>query len=94
MTTKKLTKSQQIGILTRQKMELEAQLVGMLHFVRIGLNKNRGIKGGGVIVRMHHLGGAEVCPPFMIKDGPSDATIDALLDDVRRTFAEATELKP
>jgi hypothetical protein len=94
MTIKKQTKLQQISTLQRQKRELEAQLVGMLHFVRLGLHGARGVKGGAVIVQMHWLGGKEVCPPFAIKDGPSNETIDALIADVRRTFDEATELKP
>lgn len=94
MTKTKPSKSEQIAILQRQKRELEAQLTGMLHFVRHGLERARGVKGGACVVQMHWLGGKEVCPPFAIKDGPSDETIDALIADVRRTFAEATELKP
>lgn len=89
-----LTKSQQIAKLQREKMELLAQLPGMLHFSSVGLKQARGVKGGAVVVQMHWLGGKEVCPPFAIKDGPSDALVDALIVDLKRTFDEATELKP
>jgi hypothetical protein len=92
--TKKPAKSERIAILERRNRELEAQLAHVPHFARQGLEKARGVRGGAVIVQMHWLGGREVCLPFSIKDGPSDATIDALIADLRRTYESITELKP
>ena len=94
MTKPKPTKSARIAKLERRLAETEAQLIHVYHFASHGLRKARGAKGGAVIVRMHWLGGTEVCPPFAIKDSPSDATIDALLADLARSFETAVELRP
>lgn len=41
--------------------------------------------GSGVVVTITAIGGAEITPVFMITDGLSQATIDALRADIQRT---------
>lgn len=76
--------------------ELEAQLAHVYHFVDFNLNKvsSEKLMGSGVLIQMHFLGGTEVCPPFVIKDGLNPETIAALRQDLVRSYERATEFKP
>jgi hypothetical protein len=87
---------QQVIKLQRQKLELEAQLAHVYHFASHGLAKadTKRTIGSGVLVQLHYLGGAEVCLPFVIKDGFSDETITGLLADLRRSYEKTIEFKP
>ena len=92
----KETTAQKIARLERQNMELNAQLASALHFAKVGiLNANRAkTTGSAIIVRMHYLGGKEVCPPFALRDGLSDELIAALKSDLNYSFDIATIYKP
>lgn len=96
MNGKKQTNKARIAELERKLAESNAQLSYVYHFANIGIQKANcaTLKGGGIIVRLHHLGGKEVCPAFMIKDGFSQDTIDGLARDIWRSYESAIELAP
>ena len=52
------------------------------------------LMGSGVIVHLKVLGGRDVTFPFMISDGLSKETIEALRADIRRTYNLKTDFKP
>lgn len=56
-------------------------------------NKDR-FNGSGVIISMKGLSGKELVMPFMIKNGLSNETINALLDDMQKSYDDIIELKP
>lgn len=80
--------------LLREIGELKAQLASNYHFASLALPKAANLMASGVVVTLTALGGREIMPPVLITDGLSAATIDALLDDIARSYARATELKP
>lgn len=87
---------QGIATLKRKLMEAEAAQAHVYHFAKHGIlgASREKAKGGGLIVRMHWLGGKEVCLPFMLKDGLGAKTIEGLLEDFAYSFEEATVFKP
>lgn len=94
--TKKKARDAEIATLKRKLMEAEAQMAHVYHFVAAGLpkaNRDR-MAASGVLVRLHTLGGSEICPPFVIRGGLSCETIDALTADAKASYATATELRP
>jgi hypothetical protein len=96
VTKTKPNKADQIATLKRKNMELEAQLSSTYHFVGHGLikaDRSRTL-GSGVLVQLAYLGGREVCKPFVLKDGLSDATIEAICEDLRYSYAKSMEFKP
>lgn len=97
MTPNKKQKHQaEVQTLTRKLMEANAQLAHVYHFVNAQIDKagKQHLMASGVLVRLHFLGGQEVCPPFVIKNGLSDDTILALKADARESYANAVEFKP
>lgn len=50
--------------------------------------------GSGVVIQMNAIGGKEIIPPVMIRDGISAATVKAIQDDLRRSFELATMVNP
>ena len=52
------------------------------------------VKGSGVVLHITGLGGVDVVPPVVIRDGLSPATVNALQDDLRRSFELATLVSP
>ena len=48
----------------------------------------------GVILELTALGGKEIIPPVMIRDGLSQATIKAIQNDLCRSFELATLVNP
>lgn len=82
--------------LLRKIEELEAQQAGILHFADVRLPDASIDKtmGSAIIVRLHALGGREITPAFAIRDGLSQATIDALRADINRSYELATMFKP
>lgn len=48
----------------------------------------------GVVITITALGGREIVPPVLVRDGLSDATISALQTDFARSFELATIYKP
>lgn len=85
-----------VDTLNRKVRELESQLVHRYHFADIGIQKavtNR-MMGSGVILSLTTLGGTELIEPVCIKDGLSQATIDAIRADLRRSYDLTVSLKP
>lgn len=84
--------------LAREILELKAQLSSTYHFADATLNKARKAGGAlmasGVLVQLTALGGRELTVPFVIRDGFSDATIDAIREDINRSYAMSVEFKP
>lgn len=67
------------------------------HFASIELIKlnNKRFLGSAVILGgVYSLSGKELMKPLTITDGFSNKTINALLDDIQRTFDHKIELKP
>jgi hypothetical protein len=82
---KKQLLEQQITDLKRKNMELEAQLP----FVYPAVDRALALAGrdkmiaSGLLIQIHALGGREICRPFMLRDGLSEATIEALRDELK-----------
>lgn len=76
--------------------ELEAQLASTYHFSSIGVEKcsRDHLMGSGVLVELTFLGGKQVCPPFVLRDGMSADTIACLQADMRASYERSMELKP
>jgi hypothetical protein len=94
--TKRKKRDVEIATLKRKLMETEAQLAHVYHFVNASIDKanKQRLMASGVLVRLNFLGGEEVCIPFVIKGGLSDATIQALKQDCRESYESAVEFKP
>ena len=82
--------------LEHEIVELKAQLAHTYHFASIKIKKldEARLMGSGVLVKLHYLGGKEACLPFVIKDGFSEGTITALLEDVKKSYQLSTMYKP
>lgn len=80
--------------LERKVVELTAQLASSYHFASATLPKAKDLMGSGVLVQLTALGGKELIIPVVIPNGLSEATIEALMADIRRSYNYATELKP
>ena len=82
--------------LERKNRELEAQLAYVYHYAKHGIAKTdrSQMTGSGIVVQLHWLGGKEVCPAFLMKDGFSKATIEALTEDLKFSYERAVEFKP
>lgn len=78
----------------RRAFELRAQLAGTLGAAFDAMPKAGDCHGSAVIVTMRALGGREIVPPVAIRDGLSVRTIEALQDDLRRSFELATLVNP
>lgn len=85
MSRKKPTYAQ----LQRQVTELEASLA-----IRHATAASKIVKastgnrmGSGVLLELTAVGGAEIVPPVMIRDGLSDETIAAIKVDIERSLA-------
>lgn len=91
-----MTKRERIAQLERKLRETEAQLAHVYWYAANGVADTDCTKhkGGGIVVQIHWLGGKEVCPPFMVKDGFSPESIAALRADIRRSYESATEIAP
>lgn len=96
MNTKtKLSKSATIVQQQRKILELEAQLSSMYHFANVSLDKasTKHLMASGVLLQLSGIGGKDIIPPIVIKDGLSDATIEALRADIKRSWELATLFK-
>ena len=89
------TKKPTYADLARQNMELKAQLAYVYASASKDMqNVGAALMGGGVLVQMHALGGRELIKPVVIRDGLSDATIQAFKADLLRSYELATLQKP
>lgn len=88
------TKGPSKSELHRKVRELEAQLAHAYHFADAYLDKAGNLMGSGVLLRLDALGGKEIIPPVMIKDGLSPAIIAAIRADLVRSYELAIAFKP
>jgi hypothetical protein len=88
----KKTKAQ----LLHEVMELKAQLASSYHFASADLKRvsTDHLMASGVMIQMHFIGGKEAICPVVIKDGLSLETVQALRNDMARSYNRATEFKP
>ena len=89
-------KKEKIRNLKRKILELEAQLSCVYHFVEARIDKasTSHMMASGVLIQIYALGGREITPPFVIRDGLSQKTIEALKDDILRSYNTAVAFKP
>jgi hypothetical protein len=82
--------------LEHEVLELKAQLAFTYHFASeaVGKLSTKSYMGSGVLVCLYKLGGNEACLPFVVRDGFSDTTINALKGDIVRSYELATMFKP
>ena len=81
--------------LERKLMETEAQLAHVYHFAEANLPKfsTDCCTGSAVILTLSTLGG-KTLGPVAIRNGLSQATIDALQADFVRSYEDAVVFKP
>jgi hypothetical protein len=96
MTTKKPTKAQRIAELERKLAEALAGQAHTYHFAEQGLAyaSQKHMTASGVILTLTALGGREICAPVLIRNGLSEATIEALKADFVRSYQDAIVFKP
>lgn len=81
--------------LERTILELKAQLAHSYHFADATIGKaGVNLMGSGVLLQLTGLGGNEIIPPVMIRDGLSEETIAALRKDLARSYELAVAYKP
>lgn len=82
--------------LQQQIKELEAQLTHVPYFAINELTRTseKYLLGSGVLITMHGIGGKQLVTPFMVKDGLSQETIEALKADLRRTYELMVSFNP
>lgn len=81
--------------LERKVKELSAQMAYIYHFASADLHKAGDcLVASGVLVTLHALGGREIVPAFVIRDGLSAETIAALRADLVRSYNGAVAFKP
>jgi len=80
--------------LEREVLELKAQMANTYAAASKRLSKCENLIGSGVILRLEALGGKEIIPPVYIVDGLSEAAINALRNEVIRSYNEVTYIKP
>lgn len=90
------TKKQIIADKNREILELKAQLAHVYHFAKATIDKagEKYMMGSGVLVQITALGGREIVLPFMVKDGLSQDTIEAIKADIIRSYELTTVFKP
>lgn len=72
--------------LERQVFELTAGLAPVKTHAIMNMERAAGLPGSGVVLQLTGIGGREIIPPVMIRDGLSDDTVAALRRDVRRSL--------
>lgn len=79
-----------------QVCQFKASLIHSYHFsgaelLKIGRDR---MLGSGVILAIYDLSGKFKVRPVMIKDGLSNTSINALLDDMQYSYDNAVAFKP
>ena len=73
--------------LEREFMELKAQMPSSYHFATQKLyTAGEQLMAGGVLLRLEALGGKQLIPPVVIRDGLSRETIEAIYRDLCRSY--------
>lgn len=77
-------------------IELEAQLSSTYHSASLSLKEltPEKLTGSGILVKLHFIGGKKACPPFLIRDGFSKETIEALQQELRKSYDLSVMYKP
>ena len=85
--SKRVPLSQQLAIAQRALAQLEASMLHTQREAYTGLPKagKDSMMASGVIVTLTALGGRQIVPPFVITDGLSPDTIQALQHDLAIT---------
>lgn len=85
-----------VASLRRKVADLSAQLIHLYQVADSQVEKagQRHLMASGAIVQITALGGREIVPPVLIRDGLSDETIAAIRADLRRSYATAVAFKP
>lgn len=92
---KKLALKAQIGALERKLFEARTQYAATIGAAFDAIPKaGSDYHASGIILQITALGGKEVIPPVMIRDGFSPATVKAIQDDLARSFELATLVNP
>lgn len=95
MKTEKSQKlKDRIAELERKLFEAKAQYASTLGAAFDAMPKASDYMGSGVIVQISALGGKEIAPAFLIRDGLSAASVRSLQDDISRSFELATMVNP
>lgn len=94
--TKKQSKAARIVELERKLVEALAGQAHVYHFAVPELRKctEQRFTGSGVVMTLTALGGRAIFLPVLFRDGLSQASIDALVADMERSYALATLYKP
>lgn len=96
-TTDELAKLQrELSEVQRKLRETEAQLIHGYHSADTKIDKasTAHLMGSGVVLSLVVLGGREIFAPVCIRDGLSQSTIDAIKNDLRRSYELAASWKP
>lgn len=91
---KKTALKNRVAELERKLFEARASYASTLGKAFDDVAKAGDYKTSGVILQVTALGGKEVIPPVMIRDGLSSATIAAIQSDLARSFELATLVNP
>ncbi|GAA4648979.1 hypothetical protein GCM10023116_12530 [Kistimonas scapharcae] len=89
-------KTQTRADLLRRILELEAQLASTYHFADRAIDKagKDHMMASGVLLQLNAIGGHQIIPPVVIKDGLSDETIKAIKADLKESYELAVLFKP
>lgn len=92
---KKLAMQNQIATLERKLFEARASYASTYGAAFDAIPKaGSDYMGSGVVLQISAIGGKEVLPAVMIRDGLSAATVKAIQEDLRRSFELATLVNP
>ena len=84
----------EIAALERKLFEAKAQYASTLGAAFDAIPKATEYHASGVILEISAIGGKEVIPAVMIRDGLSQATVKAIQADIARSFELATLVNP
>lgn len=78
-----------------KKLELQNSLIAEnYHYASIDLMELKDYRGKYVVIKAYDMNGKEILRPVAIKDGLSKDSINALLDDIKRSYDEAVAFAP
>lgn len=81
--------------LERELMELKAQMPSTYHFATQTLHTaGEQLMASGALLRLEALGGKQLIPPVVIRDGLSRETIEAIYRDLCRSYDLSVLFKP
>lgn len=93
-SAKRVALEKELGDANRRVFELRAQLASAAGNAFDALPKASDFHASAVILHITALGGREVVAPVAIRDGLSQKAVEALQEDLRRSFELATMVSP